>query len=89
MLLPRLQVRRLQDAALQQEREKLQQHVAWTQEKQLMEKELGLHKEKVRRTTKCATGGCCSSGICYMSLPLPTYRCFVAAGSRVSAGGGD
>uniref|UniRef100_H2SR77 Ninein-like n=1 Tax=Takifugu rubripes TaxID=31033 RepID=H2SR77_TAKRU len=40
-------VRRLQDAALQQEREKLQQHVAWTQEKQLMEKELGLHREKL------------------------------------------
>lgn len=45
---PRSQVRRLQDVALQQEREKLQQHAAWTQEKQLMEKELSLHKEKVR-----------------------------------------
>lgn len=87
--MPWSQVRRLQDAALQQEREKLQQHVAWTQEKQLMEKELGLHKEKVRHATKCAIGGCCSSGICYMSLTLPTYRSFVAAGSCVSAGGGD
>lgn len=47
-------MRRLQDVALQQEREKLQQQqVAWTQEKQLMEKELRLHAEKVRIPKVC------------------------------------
>ncbi|XP_076599235.1 ninein-like protein isoform X4 [Chaetodon auriga] len=42
-------VRRLQDAAMQQEREKLQQQAAWTQEKQLLERELGSYKEKLGR----------------------------------------
>lgn len=40
-------MRRLQDAALQQEREKLQQQAAWTQERQLLERELHCSKEKV------------------------------------------
>ncbi|XP_070832916.1 ninein-like protein isoform X6 [Chaetodon trifascialis] len=42
-------VRRLQDVAMQQEREKLQQQAAWTQEKQLLERELGSYKEKLGR----------------------------------------
>ncbi|XP_041802842.1 ninein-like protein isoform X2 [Chelmon rostratus] len=42
-------VRRLQDAALQQEREKAQQQAAWTQEKQLLERELSSYKEKLSR----------------------------------------
>lgn len=41
------QVRRLQDAALQHEREKLQLQASWTQEKQLLEAELSASKEKV------------------------------------------
>lgn len=40
-------MRRLQDAALQQEREKLQQQAVWTQERQLLERELQSYKEKV------------------------------------------
>ncbi|KAM6915924.1 ninein-like protein [Xenentodon cancila] len=40
-------VRRLQDAAMQQEREKLTQQTAWTQEKQLLERELSSQREKV------------------------------------------
>uniref|UniRef100_A0A3B4GUC3 Ninein like n=1 Tax=Pundamilia nyererei TaxID=303518 RepID=A0A3B4GUC3_9CICH len=40
-------VRRLQDAALQHEREKLQLQASWTQEKQLLEAELSTSKEKV------------------------------------------
>ncbi|XP_051815956.1 ninein-like protein isoform X10 [Acanthochromis polyacanthus] len=42
-------VRRLQDAALQQERETLQQQNIWTQEKQLLQKELSCCKEKLSR----------------------------------------
>ncbi|KAI3363544.1 hypothetical protein L3Q82_012147 [Scortum barcoo] len=42
-------VRQLQDAALQQEREKLQQQAAWTQEKQLLERDINSHKEKLAR----------------------------------------
>uniref|UniRef100_A0A8C9XK14 Ninein-like n=1 Tax=Sander lucioperca TaxID=283035 RepID=A0A8C9XK14_SANLU len=40
-------VRQLQDAALQQEREKLQLQAVWTQERQLLERELSTFKEKV------------------------------------------
>nr|XP_024660464.1 ninein-like protein isoform X2 [Maylandia zebra] len=42
-------VRRLQDAALQHEREKLQLQASWTQEKQLLEAELSTSKEKLER----------------------------------------
>ncbi|XP_071329585.1 ninein-like protein isoform X2 [Trachinotus anak] len=42
-------VRRLQDAAMQQEREKLQQQAAWTQERQLLERELSSRKDKLDR----------------------------------------
>ncbi|XP_027131293.1 ninein-like protein isoform X3 [Larimichthys crocea] len=45
-------VRRLQDAAMQHEREKLQQQAAWTQEKQLMERELSSYKEKLGRLSE-------------------------------------
>ncbi|KAF7652016.1 hypothetical protein LDENG_00102640 [Lucifuga dentata] len=45
-------VRRLQDAAVQQEREKLQQQAAWQQEKHLMEKELNGCKEKMARLSE-------------------------------------
>ncbi|XP_073338292.1 ninein-like protein isoform X2 [Pagrus major] len=45
-------VRRLQDAALQQEREKMQQQAAWTQERQLLERELSCCKEKVGRLSE-------------------------------------
>ncbi|KAG8000409.1 Ninein-like protein [Nibea albiflora] len=45
-------VRRLQDAAMQHEREKLQQQAAWTQEKQLMERELSSYKEKLVRLSE-------------------------------------
>ncbi|XP_030296914.1 LOW QUALITY PROTEIN: ninein-like protein [Sparus aurata] len=45
-------VRRLQDAALQQEREKMQQQAAWTQETQLLERELSCCKEKVGRLSE-------------------------------------
>lgn len=44
---PMVQVRQLQDAAVQHERERLQQQAAWTQEKQLLERELQSNKEKV------------------------------------------
>ncbi|XP_030604233.1 ninein-like protein isoform X1 [Archocentrus centrarchus] len=40
-------VRRLQDEALQHEREKLQSQASWTQEKQLLEKELSTSKKKL------------------------------------------
>ncbi|KAM7385993.1 hypothetical protein PAMP_002021 [Pampus punctatissimus] len=40
-------VRRLQDAAVQQEKEKLQQQAVWTQERQLLERELSCCKEKL------------------------------------------
>ncbi|XP_054874360.1 ninein-like protein isoform X4 [Amphiprion ocellaris] len=40
-------VRRLQDAALQQERDKLQQQNTWMQEKQLLQKEVSCCKEKL------------------------------------------
>lgn len=40
-------MRRLQDAALQHEQEKLQLQASWTQEKQLLEAELSTSKEKV------------------------------------------
>lgn len=40
-------VRRLQDAALQQQRETLQQQAAWTQERQLLQSELGSYKDKL------------------------------------------
>ncbi|XP_033469399.2 ninein-like protein isoform X4 [Epinephelus lanceolatus] len=42
-------VRRLQDAALQQDREKLQQQAAWTQERQLLETELSSYRDKVEQ----------------------------------------
>ncbi|XP_033469398.2 ninein-like protein isoform X3 [Epinephelus lanceolatus] len=42
-------VRRLQDAALQQDREKLQQQAAWTQERQLLETELSSYRDKLGR----------------------------------------
>ncbi|XP_035847892.1 ninein-like protein isoform X2 [Sander lucioperca] len=42
-------VRQLQDAALQQEREKLQLQAVWTQERQLLERELSTFKEKLGR----------------------------------------
>ncbi|XP_078137736.1 ninein-like protein isoform X2 [Sander vitreus] len=42
-------VRQLQDAALQQEREKLQLQAVWTQERQLLERELSAFKEKVEK----------------------------------------
>ncbi|XP_039889677.1 ninein-like protein isoform X6 [Simochromis diagramma] len=42
-------VRRLQDAALQHEREMLQLQASWTQEKQLLEAELSTSKEKLER----------------------------------------
>ncbi|KAM8738035.1 ninein-like protein isoform 4-T4 [Acanthopagrus schlegelii] len=45
-------VRRLQDAALQQERERIQQQAAWTQERQLLERELSCCKEKVGRLSE-------------------------------------
>ncbi|XP_078144874.1 ninein-like protein [Centroberyx gerrardi] len=45
-------VRRLQEAALQQEREKLQQHAALQQEKQLLERELSCCKEKLGRLSE-------------------------------------
>ncbi|XP_041645419.1 ninein-like protein isoform X2 [Cheilinus undulatus] len=45
-------VRRLQDAAMQHEREKQQQQVAWTQEKQLLERELNSCKEKLGRLSE-------------------------------------
>ncbi|CAG05094.1 unnamed protein product [Tetraodon nigroviridis] len=69
--LPWPQVRRLQDAALQHEREKLQQHVAWTQEKQLMEQELSLHKEKVgRRVTPLVHVSALEAELSSMALKL-------------------
>ncbi|KAM7409198.1 hypothetical protein PAMA_002747 [Pampus argenteus] len=40
-------VQRLQDAAVQQEKEKLQQRAVWTQERQLLERELSCCKEKL------------------------------------------
>ncbi|CAI5655081.1 unnamed protein product [Oreochromis niloticus] len=42
-------VRRLQDAALQHERQKLQLQASWTQEKQVLEAELSTSKEKLER----------------------------------------
>lgn len=60
-------MRRLQDVALQQEREKMQHEVAWTQEKQLMEKELRLHTEKV-----CI----CKSALRSVPLILPVLVLF-------------
>uniref|UniRef100_A0A8C4NR43 EF-hand domain-containing protein n=1 Tax=Dicentrarchus labrax TaxID=13489 RepID=A0A8C4NR43_DICLA len=45
-------VRRLQDAAVQQEREKLQQQAVWTQERQLLERELQSYKEKLARLSE-------------------------------------
>ncbi|XP_035029188.2 ninein-like protein isoform X5 [Hippoglossus stenolepis] len=45
----RHQVRRLQEAATQQEREKLQQQTSWTQERHLLEKELNSCKDKLGR----------------------------------------
>ncbi|KAM9345492.1 ninein-like protein [Symphorus nematophorus] len=45
-------VRRLQEAALQQEREKLQQQAAWTQERQLLEREVASYKEKLGRLSE-------------------------------------
>lgn len=75
-------MRRLQDVALQQEREKLQQHAAWTQEKQLMEKELSLHKEKVSLTTSAIVA---SPGIDPVRLIVSA---FTPADSRVFAGSG-
>ncbi|XP_071380937.1 ninein-like protein, partial [Centroberyx affinis] len=45
-------VRRLQEAALQQEREKLQQQAALQQEKQLLERELSCCREKLGRLSE-------------------------------------
>ncbi|XP_029927171.1 ninein-like protein [Myripristis murdjan] len=45
-------VRRLQEAAVQQEREKLQQQAAWQQEKQLLDRELTSCKEKLGRLSE-------------------------------------
>uniref|UniRef100_UPI0037E8D2BE ninein-like protein n=1 Tax=Semicossyphus pulcher TaxID=241346 RepID=UPI0037E8D2BE len=45
-------VRRLQDAAMHQEREKLQQQAAWMQERQLLERELHSCKEKLGRLSE-------------------------------------
>ncbi|XP_026045806.1 ninein-like protein isoform X5 [Astatotilapia calliptera] len=48
-------VRRLQDAALQHEREKLQLQASWTQEKQLLEAELSTSKEKLEAELSAVT----------------------------------
>ncbi|KAM6996879.1 ninein-like protein isoform 1-T2 [Tautogolabrus adspersus] len=45
-------VRRMQDAAVQQEREKLQQQTSWMQERQLLERELHSCKEKLGRLSE-------------------------------------
>ncbi|XP_037638028.1 ninein-like protein isoform X3 [Sebastes umbrosus] len=45
-------VRRLQDAAQQLEREKLQQQAVWTQERRLLERELSSYKEKLGRLSE-------------------------------------
>ncbi|XP_023264351.1 ninein-like protein isoform X1 [Seriola lalandi dorsalis] len=45
-------VRRLQDAAMQQDREKLQQQTAWTQERQLLETELSCCRDKLHRLSE-------------------------------------
>ncbi|XP_060896446.1 ninein-like protein isoform X1 [Labrus mixtus] len=45
-------VRRLQDAAIQQEREKLLQQTSWMQERQLLERELHSCKEKLGRLSE-------------------------------------
>ncbi|XP_026165109.1 ninein-like protein isoform X2 [Mastacembelus armatus] len=45
-------VRRLQDAAVQQEREKLQQQAAWMQERQLLDRELSSYKDKLGRRSE-------------------------------------
>ncbi|XP_034465051.1 ninein-like protein isoform X1 [Hippoglossus hippoglossus] len=45
-------VRRLQEAATQQEREKLQQQTSWTQERHLLEKELNSCKDKLGRLSE-------------------------------------
>ncbi|XP_050932487.1 LOW QUALITY PROTEIN: ninein-like protein [Lates calcarifer] len=45
-------VRRLQDAALQQEREKQQLQASWTQERQLLETELSCYKDKLGRLSE-------------------------------------
>ncbi|XP_070771860.1 ninein-like protein [Enoplosus armatus] len=42
-------VRQLQDAALQQQREKLQQQAVWTHERQLLDRELSSYKQKLGR----------------------------------------
>lgn len=45
-------VRQLQDAAVQQEREKLQQQAAWMQERQLLDRELSSYKDKLGRRSE-------------------------------------
>nr|XP_046257043.1 ninein-like protein isoform X2 [Scatophagus argus] len=45
-------VRQLQDAALRQEMEKLQQQAAWAQERQQLERELSSYKEKLGRLSE-------------------------------------
>ncbi|CAJ1067039.1 ninein-like protein isoform X3 [Xyrichtys novacula] len=45
-------VRRLQDAAGQQERERMQEQVVWTQERQQMERDLQSYREKLGRLSE-------------------------------------
>ncbi|XP_030012595.1 ninein-like protein isoform X2 [Sphaeramia orbicularis] len=45
-------MRQLQDAAVQQEREKVRQQTVWTQEKQLLEREISSYKGKVGRLSE-------------------------------------